>query len=82
MPLEALNIPVLVVHHRDDACKVCNPGLLPQLMDKLKATPRKDLFLMEGGISVGDPCEAQAYHGYNGIESQVVSKVAQWILAP
>jgi hypothetical protein len=25
---------------------------------------------------VGDPCEARAYHGFNGIDGQVVSAVA------
>ena len=33
----------------------------------------------DGGASVGDPYEAFAHHGYNGIESQVVSAIAAWI---
>ena len=28
-----------------------------------------------------DPCEAMAYHGYNGIEPQVVQSIATWITA-
>jgi len=24
-------------------------------------------------------CEAMAYHGYNGIEEEVVTKIAEWI---
>lgn len=27
----------------------------------------------------GDPCEAFAYHGYNGIERDVVAKIAEWM---
>lgn len=81
MALDTLTIPVLMVHHRNDACKICAPSALPEVMDKLK-TSRKELLLIEGGQSVGDPCEAQAYHGYNGIEAEVVGKIAQWILAP
>jgi len=30
---------------------------------------------LSGGVSVGNPCEAQAYHGFNGIDGQVVSAV-------
>jgi hypothetical protein len=35
---------------------------------------------MEGGIAVGDPCEAFAYHGYNGIERETVDAIKKWIL--
>jgi hypothetical protein len=34
---------------------------------------------MEGGISVGDPCEAFAHHGYNGIEKETVYAIKNWI---
>jgi hypothetical protein len=34
-----------------------------------------------GGENRGDPCEALAHHGYNGLESDVVQKTAAWILA-
>jgi hypothetical protein len=29
--------------------------------------------------SDGDPCEAFAYHGYNGIEREVVGRITAWI---
>ncbi|QEL64529.1 hypothetical protein OTERR_10530 [Oryzomicrobium terrae] len=79
LDLSTLAIPVLVVHHRDDGCKLCSPGYLPRLMDKLGATPRHELLLVEGGSSQGDPCEAWAYHGYNGKEAEVVGAIAAWI---
>jgi hypothetical protein len=34
---------------------------------------------MEGGVSVGDPCEPLAYHGYNGIESATIDAIKKWI---
>jgi hypothetical protein len=48
-------------------------------MSKLTFTPKKELLTFDGGVSVGDPCEALAYHGFNGIESDVVTKIVQWI---
>jgi hypothetical protein len=48
-------------------------------MDKLTAVPRKELLTFEGGKGQGDPCEAMAYHGFNGIEREVVEKIADWI---
>lgn len=80
MPLERIAVPVLVVHHQQDACKVCKPEALPGLMSKLTHSPRRELLQFEGGIDKGDPCEAFAYHGYNGIESRVVDRITNWIL--
>lgn len=82
MALERIRIPVLVTHHREDSCRVCRYSDVPRLMDKLTTPPRKELITFEGGISVGDPCEARAYHGYNGIEREVVQRIAAWITAP
>jgi hypothetical protein len=31
------------------------------------------------GFHKGDPCEAMAYHGFNGIDQQVVTEIAEWI---
>jgi pimeloyl-ACP methyl ester carboxylesterase len=79
MPLGKIQVPTLVVHHRHDGCGLCKYADLPLLMDKLTAVPRKELLTFEGGRSQGDPCEAMAYHGFNGIEQEVVTKVAEWI---
>jgi pimeloyl-ACP methyl ester carboxylesterase len=79
MPLSKLTIPVLVVHHRQDGCKLCPFSDLPALMDKLSSAPRKELIAINGGNDRGDPCEAFAHHGFNGVESEVVTKIADWI---
>jgi len=81
MPLGKVRIPVLVVHHENDGCALCAFNQVPWLMDKLANSPRKRLIAVSGGQSQGDPCEAFAYHGYNGIEDDVVQQIAGWILA-
>jgi len=82
MELGKIRIPVLVAHHRQDSCRVCLFADVPLLMERLTATPRKELLTFDGGISVGDPCEARAYHGFNGIEGEVIQRIAAWITAP
>jgi dienelactone hydrolase len=82
MALDRIRIPVLVAHHREDSCRVCLYSDVPRLMEKLTTPPRKELITFDGGISVGDPCEARAYHGFNGIEKEVVQRIAAWITAP
>jgi hypothetical protein len=54
---------------------------MARLMDKLAATPRKELITFTGGVDQGDPCEAMAYHGFNGLEKDVVARIAGWIKA-
>jgi pimeloyl-ACP methyl ester carboxylesterase len=82
MELDRLRIPVLVAHHRQDGCRLCLFADVPLLMERLTAVPRKELLAFDGGISVGNPCEARAWHGFNGIETEVVERIAAWITTP
>ena len=82
MALDRVRIPVLVAHHRQDGCRVCLFADVPPVLERLTATPRKELMAFDGGILVGDPCEARAYHGFNGIECEVVNAIAAWITVP
>jgi len=82
LALGNIRVPVLVVHHRYDACKSCDPRDLRPMMEALRNAPMKKLVLVEGGFPSGDPCEPFHYHGYNGIEQQVVDVVTDWIRNP
>ncbi|MGA7594730.1 MAG: alpha/beta hydrolase [Gallionella sp.] len=80
MPLDRLHIPVLVVQHEQDGCSHCAYRDVPKLMDKISGSPRKQLLSFKGGVNRGDPCEAFAYHGFNGLEHEVVAQISNWIL--
>ena len=82
MTLDRISVPVLVAHHRLDGCRACFFSDLPRLTDKLKHLKRTETLVFDGGISTGDPCEARAYHGFNGIEAEVVAKISAWITTP
>ena len=81
MPLSKVRVPVLVVHHVQDGCSKCPYSDAAALLAKFTAAPKKELLPMKGGQTRGDPCEAWSYHGFNGIESQVVGQIADWITA-
>ena len=49
MPLGNLRVPVLVVHHEQDACSHCSFNDIRGLMEKLGNTPRKQLLTFKGG---------------------------------
>ncbi len=80
LAIDKIQIPVLVVHHESDGCAYCKPSELPRLMDKLTNSPRKELWTVSGGKNYGDPCQPQSYHGFNGIDKEVIEKIAGWII--
>ena len=73
-------MPVLVVHHEADACVHCPASELPGLMQALSASPRTELRVLRGGNDRGDPCEAAADHGFNGLDGEAANLIADWVL--
>jgi pimeloyl-ACP methyl ester carboxylesterase len=81
--LEAIRIPVFVLHHQKDSCSVTVPRDAPRIMSRLKNTPVKKLIMVDGGANAaGDPCENQHWHGYIGMEKEAVDIIANWIKNP
>ena len=79
MALEKLTIPVLLVHHTQDGCSHCAYADLPKVEEKLRHLSHTGVLSFEGGTSRGDPCEAYAYHGFNGLEKDVVEQIGSWM---
>ncbi|WP_199103708.1 alpha/beta hydrolase [Aquitalea sp. ASV11] len=79
LALPQLTQPVLVVQHLHDQCKVTLYQNVQPVLDGLQSSRSKELLLVDGGVDKGDPCQPWAAHGYNGIEAEVVDKVARWI---
>ncbi|MDE2615854.1 MAG: hypothetical protein KGL73_02400 [Burkholderiales bacterium] len=65
----------LIVHHKNDGCYVTGYGTALYNHEQFGTA----FIAVEGGVSQGDPCEALAYHGYNGIEKEVIGKIKAWI---
>jgi pimeloyl-ACP methyl ester carboxylesterase len=70
-----IKIPLLVVHHQDDAC-----GATPYFEAK-KLASRYPLVTVHGGKPPESaPCEPYANHGYFGKEAETVDAIAAWML--
>jgi pimeloyl-ACP methyl ester carboxylesterase len=83
LALERINVPVLVYHHKDDACRVTLPHETGWIMKKLDAAPIKRLMIVAGGSNpTGPECEAMHWHGFIGMEAQAVQDIAGWVLDP
>jgi len=80
--LKDIQVPTLVVHHREDACPFTPFSDIPGLMRDLSKAPRRELLTFEGGDPAQSaPCEARAAHGYLGLDAQVVKAIADWIVS-
>jgi pimeloyl-ACP methyl ester carboxylesterase len=80
--LKDIRVPTLVVHHKKDECVVTPYELAVALIRSLTQAPKKELIAFVGGDpSVLDPCEAMSYHGFLGLDSEVVAAIASWIKA-
>jgi dienelactone hydrolase len=81
--LESIRLPVLVVHHELDACKICVPSEVSQIIRGLKNAPiKKEVYVKGGANPTGNPCEALHWHGFIGIEKEVVDLISAWIKNP
>jgi hypothetical protein len=81
--LGAIDIPVLVVHHELDECKICVPGDASLITKRLThALIKKEIYVNGGANLQGDPCEALHWHGYIGMEKKVVDLISDWIMNP
>ena len=64
----------LVIHHTQDGCKFTQPaGVEPFIK---WAGGRARLRWVSGGQDLGNPCEAMAHHGFNGLDGQIVGLAA------
>jgi dienelactone hydrolase len=77
----ALNLPALLVWHRDDACAYTRPVDIPAFSKWLSGGGvRVDSREFTGGPpAVSDACEARAPHGFLGLDDEVVAAIAGWV---
>ena len=75
-----IHVPVLIVHHRQDACRSSPYAWAADASKAFTRAPAKALLSYDGGSPpISEPCEAKSAHGYLGLEPQVVSDIAAWI---
>ncbi|MDD2879073.1 MAG: alpha/beta hydrolase [Rhodoferax sp.] len=81
--LPMIKVPVLVYHHERDECHACRPHEVPSIISGLKGSPVKRLMMVSGGADPkGNPCEANHWHGFIGMEPQAVLDISDWIRKP
>ena len=81
--IDQLRLPVLIYHHRQDACRITQAHETAAIFQALRQARVKKLMVVDGGGDpVGDPCQARHWHGFIGMEERVVKDIADWIRRP
>lgn len=80
LPLEQLRLPVLMIHHRDDACRVSSFEEARITEATLSATTAVDFTEVNGGAYPRSaPCDNLSAHGFFGVEEKVIRVITDWI---
>jgi len=78
--LHKIKIPTLITHHKRDGCKKTRPEKISKIKDRLSNAPVVEMMMFDGGREESKPCRARSYHGYLGIEDEVVDYISDFIV--
>jgi hypothetical protein len=80
--LAAINVPIFIVSHSDDSCSMTPPGDQAKLTAAFTSSPFAKAILVSGGKpAVSAPCEAEAPHGFYGVEVETIKHMVSFIAA-
>jgi len=77
-----IRVPVLLLRHRQDGCRVTPPGDADRFRPLLTGAPKVDIVTLDGGgpaSPTADVCGASHFHGFYGIDDQAVAATVQWL---
>jgi pimeloyl-ACP methyl ester carboxylesterase len=80
LALATIDLPTLVVSHRNDGCALTPPTDADTLRQRLSNAPAVEIALIEGELPpTSGPCDAFSPHGYYGAEESAVSVITSFV---
>lgn len=81
LALDRITVPILAIHHKDDKCKTTKPKVVKAIRSKSYGSSNVRIKMFSGGDEPinKNPCKAKTYHGFLGIESEVVRSITGFI---
>jgi pimeloyl-ACP methyl ester carboxylesterase len=77
--LERIKQPTLLIYHEKDACPWTPASSAERFRKLLTGAKKVDIKFLKGGSARGDPCESRHYHGFEGIDGEVVRTITDWL---
>jgi pimeloyl-ACP methyl ester carboxylesterase len=71
--------PALIVSNRDSACRVAPATDAPRIAAAMTRAREVNVIYVQGGVTRSSSCGSESPHGYFGIESAVVDRIAAWL---
>lgn len=80
LPLERISQPVLMIHHRQDSCRVSSFEEAEKTRNKLASGTAVDFVELNGGAYPRSaPCDNLSAHAFFGLEETVVPIITDWV---
>lgn len=80
--LDKATVPVLVLAHEGDGCRVTPPQDAERIAEAFSASPKVEVRMFAGGNKPkSKPCEARSQHGFFGLELDVIDAIVAFIRA-
>ena len=76
----SITLPALGIHHKRDGCVKTPVSATEAILNSRSEDTVKKVVLLDGGQERGNPCFAQSYHGFLGIENEFIDSAAKFIL--
>ncbi|SJZ41378.1 hypothetical protein SAMN02745126_00947 [Enhydrobacter aerosaccus] len=79
-----IHIPILLLRHVQDSCPVSRPEDADRFKALLVGAPKVDIVTLNGGGPAtrgADRCGSSHFHGFYGIDDQVVAATVTWLRA-
>lgn len=82
MDLGKITVPTLIVANSDDKCRYTPPQRAKKIAGMLTNSKKVEVKMFSGGDTPrSKPCQAMSYHGFLGIEDEVVTFISDFIKA-
>ena len=75
----SIKMPALGIHHKREACPSTPIWASEDIIKSRTSDTPRAMVLLDGGNDEGDRCQALAYHGFNGIERELIKTAAEFI---
>lgn len=82
LDVDEIEVPTLVLHHEKDGCGKCPPSGAKKFEKALVNSPKVVVKMFNGGFPPqSGPCQGKSFHGFYGIEDEVVKEMSNFISA-
>lgn len=77
---KSIKLPALGIHHKREACPSTPIWASEEIIESRTLDTPRAMVLLDGGNDEGDRCQAMAYHGFNGIERDLIKTAAEFMI--